>query len=284
MLGFLLLPVIAFSACSARMEPEPSPTPARIQPTEGYSPEIANLFERYAVVGIGSGSHLKIHEGPNPDSPLRGSIPPAGMDILPSGEIFRDGDTVWANITYKEAEGWVNMEFLAEQSGSLPEELILLGQQILESLKNGKYSQLIPQIDPTLCLRFSPYPYLSTDNRILCPAEIESYTTSAEIYNWGQFDGTGKPIDLTFQEYHQRFVYDQDYQKPVAVGLNLEVSSGNSINNIPEIFPDGIMIEYYFPGFDPQYGGMDWRSLRLVFVPENGHWYLAAIIHGEWTI
>jgi hypothetical protein len=45
-----------------------------------------------------------------------------------------------------------------------------------------------------------------------------------------------------------------------------------------------MMIEYYFPGFDPQYGGLDWRSIRLVFVQHGMDWYLTAIIHGEWTI
>jgi hypothetical protein len=45
-----------------------------------------------------------------------------------------------------------------------------------------------------------------------------------------------------------------------------------------------VTIEYYFSGFDPQYGGMDWRSLRLVFIKDSNNWYLAAIVHGEWTI
>ncbi len=113
---------------------------------------------------------------------------------------------------------------------------------------------------------------------------MENLINSEDPSSWGHFDGTGNPINLTFSDYHQQFVYDQDYFKPAVIGFNIEVSTGNAINNIREIFPDGVMIEYHFPGIDPQYGGLDWRSLRLVFIPENGHWYLAAIIHGEWTI
>jgi len=283
-LGFLLLPVITMSACSGKMEAEAPLPPVKTQPRELYSTERADLFDRYTVAGIEQGSYLKIHEHPSLTSPVLGEILPSGIAIIPSGEIYQDDDSVWAYITHDESEGWVNMEFLAEQHGSLPEELILLGQQIVKLLKDGQYSQLVPHIDPNSCLRFSPYQYLNNDNRIICPMEIENYIKSEEIINWGQYDGTGKPIDLTFNEYHQQFVYDRDYQKPAVVGFNCEVSSGNSINNIQEIYPDGMMIEYYFPGFDPQYGGMDWRSLRLVFVPVNDHWYLAAIIHGEWTI
>jgi hypothetical protein len=44
-----------------------------------------------------------------------------------------------------------------------------------------------------------------------------------------------------------------------------------------------MIVEYYFPGFDPQYGGMDWRSLKLVFSQADGSWNLAGIIHDEWT-
>jgi hypothetical protein len=29
---------------------------------------------------------------------------------------------------------------------------------------------------------------------------------------------------------------------------------------------------------------MDWRSLRMVFMQQDGIWYLVALVHGEWTI
>jgi hypothetical protein len=44
-----------------------------------------------------------------------------------------------------------------------------------------------------------------------------------------------------------------------------------------------MVVEYYFPGFDPQYEGMDWRSLRLIFLQDNDVWYLAGIVHDQWT-
>jgi len=31
-----------------------------------------------------------------------------------------------------------------------------------------------------------------------------------------------------------------------------------------------MVVEYHFPGIDPQYGGLDWRSLRLVFQQSGG--------------
>jgi hypothetical protein len=142
---------------------------------------------------------------------------------------------------------------------------------------------LIPFIHPEICLRFSPYYYLNPDNRIVCSDDLAG-VGSNEIFLWGHYDGTGLPINLSFWEYHEMFVYDEDYLQAPFVGLNSEVGTGNSINNISEIYPDGMMVEYHFPGIDPKYGGLDWRSLRLVFINQDGIWYLTAIVHGEWTI
>ena len=279
-----LLPGAVLSGCSEVAKLDPTITPNGILPTEVISLEIEDLFDKYTVVGIARGSFLSVHEKPSADSLILGQIPSYGTDILPTGDVYQKGNTIWVFIGHQDTVGWVDLGFLAEQHSALPEDLIILGQQVLESLENDQYGQLIPIIHPELCLRFSPYQYLNSDNRIICPSEFDSYNNSTEPFAWGHYDGTGKPIDLPFIEYHQQFVYDQDYLKPSIVGFNVEVSYGNSLNNIQEIFPDGIMIEYYFPGIDPRYGGMDWRSLRLVFVPENDQWYLTAIIHGEWTI
>ena len=283
-LGSLLLAGSALAGCSGALESDPTISPTEIQPTEEISLEIKELFDKYTVVGIARDSFLSVHEKPSSDSLILGQIPSYGTDILPTGDTYQKGNTTWVFIGHQDTVGWVDLEFLAEQHGDLQEDLIIQGQQVLEWIKNEQYSQLIPFIHPESCLRFSPYQYLNSDNRIICSSDMEIYTSSSEPFAWGQYDGTGKPIDLTFSEYHLEFVYDQDFHKPSVVGFNVDVSTGNSINNIQEIYPDGIMIEYYFPGFDPQYAGMDWRSLRLVFIPENGNWYLAAIIHGEWTI
>jgi hypothetical protein len=61
------------------------------------------------------------------------------------------------------------------------------------------------------------------------------------------------------------------------------LGGGNSIDNSSEFYPEAKIVEYYFSGFDPQYGGMDWRSLRLVFSELNDTWYLVGVIHDEWT-
>ena len=62
------------------------------------------------------------------------------------------------------------------------------------------------------------------------------------------------------------------------------IGQGNSINNIAQIYPSAVTVEYHFEGFEEEYAGLDWRSLRLVFEASGGTWYLVGIVHDEWTI
>jgi hypothetical protein len=260
----------------------PSPTLPLSTPSPDISPQPEGQ-EFLIVVGIPEGQSLNLYLKPSSTEEIIKRIPAASMFIQPLQENPNRGDS-WINVRYQESEGWADRSYLAVQQGSLPPELVRLGQFVTAALRKGDYTQLYDLIHPQWCLRFSPYSYLKENDQRLCPEELSNYIDSDTALNWGQYDGTGNPIQLDFQEYHERFIYDQDYFQPAVVGLDQEVSSGNAINNISEIYPDGIMIEYYFPGFDPQYGGMDWRSLRLVFTNYSGEWYLVALVHGEWTI
>lgn len=56
------------------------------------------------------------------------------------------------------------------------------------------------------------------------------------------------------------------------------------MNNIAEIYEEKQRIEFYFPGFDPQYEGIDWKSLTLVFDQVDGQREVIGIIHNQWTI
>ena len=289
---FLLLILISCQAGSASIKTgfdTPIPTPdgltleTTVQP-EITGPKFTPASELYTVVGIITGQSLAIYQDSTSESNIIGQVPPAGINLRPTSNILNIDGSNWIQIQFDDQIGWVDFSFLAEQHGNLPIELIQLGQTALSAIKSYRYDQLQKIIHPDLCLRFSPYSYLNSSNLTFCGSEIDLAAASEDLLIWGSYDGTGNPINLSFEDYHEEFVYDQDYFHSPIVGYNTEVSSGNSLNNIQEIFPDGMMIEYYFPGFDPQYGGLDWRSIRLVFVQHGMDWYLTAIIHGEWTI
>lgn len=104
----------------------------------------------------------------------------------------------------------------------------------------------------------------------------------SNIYHWGSYDGSGLPIDLSFESYLKEFIYDVDFAQPNTIGFNSTLGVGSRINNIAEFYPDAAWVEFHFPGFDPQFAGMDWRSLWLVFSPNHDDWELVGIVHDEW--
>jgi len=156
---------------------------------------------------------------------------------------------------------------------------------VIEALKNKDMKTLSGYVHPDKGVRFSPYAYVEKEKDVVLTAkQIEKAMESSEVYLWGNYDGSGEPIELKFSDYYDRFVYDSDFESADYIGFNKTFKSGNTINNAREVYPEAIIVEYHIPYIDPKYEGMDWRSLRLVFEEKNGVWYLTGIIHDEWTI
>jgi len=289
----VLIYILVLSGCSLFPSPEkPTIPPSQDQElpvvigSDSDSWEGSELIhkENYTPIGLYQGDSLDIYKKPAEDALIIGNIPASALNIKLFGEPLLNDNTAWILAEYNQSRGWVRFNELAIHQGELPVDLITLGQEVVIALQANNYDQLVDFIHPDRCLRLSPYSYLNDSNLVFCPQEIGNLVSSEDNYIWGRYDGTGNPIVLDFPTYHQEFIYDANYFRPEMVGFNIEISSGNAINNIIDIYPGGVMIEYYFSGFDPQYGGMDWRSLRLVFIQDNQTWFLVAIIHGEWTI
>lgn len=163
--------------------------------------------------------------------------------------------------------------------------VISFSLDIMEMIKNNDMNALSTHVHPSKGLRFTPYTYVDIqNNRLFTAAEVAGLNQDNTVYNWGDYDGSGFPIDLTFSDYYNEFIYDADFLNPHMIGNNLAIGSGNMIENTSTAYPNGSFVEYHFTGFDPQYAGIDWGSLTLVFEQDNGDWYLVGIIHGQWTI
>jgi len=164
-------------------------------------------------------------------------------------------------------------------------QLIVASLEVIELIKTEDYATLSGWVHPTLGVRFSPYFYVNiTSDIVMTPNNIANIASDTSIYNWGAYDGTGDPIDLTFADYYDRFIYDHDFANPEVIGNNNAIQVGNMLDNHDDVYPNGDFVEFHFSGFDPQFSGMDWRSLRLVFVEDAGQLYLVGLVHGEWTI
>ena len=155
--------------------------------------------------------------------------------------------------------------------------------EVVAALKAKQMGGLAEYVHPQLGLRFSPYAAVKDTDQVFPAEKISGLLADSTVYAWGGYSGSGEPIDLAFADYYDRFIYDVDFANAPQEALNHRLGVSTTLDNIFEFYQSSMYVEFYFPGFDPQFEGMDWRSLRLVFMQDNGTWYLVGIIHDQWT-
>ena len=156
---------------------------------------------------------------------------------------------------------------------------------VVDALKLKDGAKLAALAHPTKGVRFSAYPFVRADfDQVLTAADLAGGFTDPKVRLWGIRDGRGDDIRTTFAAYYASYIFDVDFTKAPEVAYNRAIGKGNSTDNSATAYPDAVMVEFHYPGFDQTYGGMDWRSLRLFLEQKDGTWYLVGIVHGQWTI
>ncbi|MDD9271059.1 hypothetical protein ACFPES_28830 [Paenibacillus sp. GCM10023248] len=160
-------------------------------------------------------------------------------------------------------------------------------QDTVQALKDHDMSKLAKLVHPKKGVQFSPYSHIDTTHDVRVQGSgLDALWTDTNTTHWGTLDGSGDPIDLTFPDYWNKFVYNQDFAAAPQTSYNTILGKGNMVNNVFSIYPVAsfITVEYHFPGIDPQFQGMDWTSLRLVYENSGGQWYLVAVVHDQHTM
>lgn len=162
--------------------------------------------------------------------------------------------------------------------------LLPLAKEVLKALDKKDYRSFANFIHPEKGILFTPYGYVDTSSDVRISRQVFLVMLSRkQPVKWGVFDGSGDDIRLTLPQYLAKFVYDAPFARPESFSLNKTLAKGNAVNNLEAIYPGLPYIESYFSGFDKKYGGLDWRSLRLVFEEFGGRYYLVALVHNQWT-
>ncbi|WP_052476028.1 hypothetical protein [Cohnella kolymensis] len=171
-----------------------------------------------------------------------------------------------------------------EPSENAETQLMNAAQEVVEYLRERDLKSLSETIDPELGLRFSPYYHINPESDLVFkPDELPAFKDSMKL-KWGVFDGSGDPIELSFRDYFEKFVYSQDFAEAPEVNAGKIKATGNVKFNGTDVYPKASYVEFYFPGFDKKYKGQDWQSLVLMFVKSGSEWKLCAVVHGQWTI
>jgi hypothetical protein len=151
----------------------------------------------------------------------------------------------------------------------------------LEALRAKNTAALAALVDPDDGVRFSPYSYVDGSDIRIAAGKLETALRDKRVRRWGAYDGSGDPIDLTFAEYYERFVFDVDFTKGTRPPQNF---TENTTDNAQEVYgPDARIVELYLEPHDSSIDGLDWRMLRLVMKRRRGVYYVVGIVHTEWT-
>lgn len=163
--------------------------------------------------------------------------------------------------------------------------LTSLTKEVLTIFKDKQYTKLDSLIHPEEGVRFSPYATISADDKKFSREEFKTLVTSNKNkkITWGSFDGSGDPIILTAAEYFKKFVYDANFVAPEKFDINNFIETGNSVNNLKSKYEGSDFTESHFSG-SKKNGGIDWKSVRLVFKEVGGKYYLVGVVHDQWTI
>lgn len=173
----------------------------------------------------------------------------------------------------------------SQTSQTTNETILQTANAVVDVMKSADFKSLSRYVHPEKGVTFTPYSTVNfTSDRMLSNTEIENFLSDNATHQWGYFDGSGEPIDLTNKAYWDKFVWTADYSQANQVSLNKIVQTGNSIENLQDAYPSAKFVDYHFDQLEAKYEGMDWCSLKLAFEEYNGTWYLVGIIHGQWTI
>jgi hypothetical protein len=159
-------------------------------------------------------------------------------------------------------------------------------KETIEAMKQKDMAKLAKLVHPEKGVQFSPYAYVDTTKNVrVKAAELAVLWKDTKKIKWGEIDGSGSTIELTFADYFQKFVYDHDFAKAPKIGYNKIIGKSTTTNNLFNIYPKDkfITVEFHFEGFDKKFNGNDWASLRLVYENTGADWLLVAVVHDQWT-
>ena len=163
------------------------------------------------------------------------------------------------------------------------DELLSCAKLVLRCLKDRDFVQLASFVHEDKGVVFSPYAYVDTDAFRLTAAQVKELKLADE-FTWGVYDGSGDPMVLSVEDYFDRFAYRCEFAEAPQTAVDKLIKTGNTYSNLEKAFPDAHFVEYHFPGFEPEYEGIDWASLRLVFEKVGEVWMLVGVVNDCWTI
>lgn len=255
-----------------------------VQPDGAWSKRL----EPFYVWGVEADDVLNVRSGPGIDQDLVATLSPDSGGLRIYDVIERVGSTNWVVIEINDdgGVGWVSDQFLRPQppvgspvvTGTASLELMLLVTTAIEGLTN---STALGGLVGSQGLTIAPFTFVGDETVTLTADQV--WNEEEKVRTWGFETGTGDPIMSSLTDYLAALAARTAITSTAEIGYDELIGGGNTINNLEQIFPGATVVEYYHPGTD-FYGGLDWTSVRFVFVEEDGGLVLRALVSDQWEI
>lgn len=177
-------------------------------------------------------------------------------------------------------------DMISEPSVTMPETISAfeISIKVLTAIRNRDYQLLADYVHPEKGIIFSPDSYVDyNEDPIFSAEQIRAFGSDNTIYSWGYFDVSEKLIELTASEYFDEFVYDKEYIYSRQIGINTIVCSGNLEENVADLFPNAIFIDFHDEGTE-EVDRIDWSDLKIVLEKYNGALNVIAVINSRATM
>ena len=161
------------------------------------------------------------------------------------------------------------------------QEVLDFADECLALLKNKDWGALGSLVHRGQGLTFSPYGYVEDGAVRLGMGDVKALDTYNQVHVWGHYAGSGDPIEMTFAQYYDRFVFDKDFTQAPQVAVSKVIRSTMEENLY--VFGNGCeFVDFHIPGSGAS-ADHNWASLRLVFGWYEEELCLLAVVHDEWT-
>ncbi len=127
-------------------------------------------------------------------------------------------------------------------------------------------------------------PYVFVDPEVHVELSLDSLFSDKNNRLWAYEDGSGREIRLTAKSYLEKYVLEDRFSNAPQVSVNVPIGIGNSEDNTQAFLKNDPYVEYYYPGFDEKFGGLDWVSLRVYLHKTGSGYKLSGLIGNCWTI
>ncbi len=153
--------------------------------------------------------------------------------------------------------------------------------RVLKAVKSGDVKALASLLAPDGVL-LSPDLHVDEEDVRLKPEEFLKAWEENRTFVWGHEAGSGRPIEMGIREFFKRYLYGRDYLSAPEIATNRRLGRGNVKDNVKDVYPDAVFVEFHFPGTEKN-GGMDWSSLRVVLRKYGEDWKVVALLHDGWS-